>query len=193
MAERCGAEHPEDPRLLCDKERPCWGYHMCGDEVWDGVPIPDRSTKESSSSRVRAAAAKASPAASTGPPEAVRRTVVLQGQETPYAGSSGWSGSDTSYERAREADSTGATGRNQAEALRLLDRAGREGLTYQELGALTSWHHGQSSGVLSVLHKTGHIARLTEKRDRCKVYVAPRWVDDRPTEPQGRRAAPETI
>lgn len=52
------------------------------------------------------------------------------------------------------------------------------------------WHHGQASGALSVLHKTGYVARLTEVRERCKVYVHPDFVGGRPIEEPGsnRRA-----
>jgi hypothetical protein len=41
--------------------------------------------------------------------------------------------------------------------------------------------------VLSDLHKAGRIARLTEERNRCKVYVLPEYVNGRETEPHGGR------
>lgn len=106
--------------------------------------------------------------------------------ETPYAGSSGWSGSDTSKARADRKDSDGTTGANQALTLAMLAKQGPTGLTWSELADATDWHHGTASGVLSVLHKTGRIHRLTETRQRCKVYVLPAHVNDRPTENQGR-------
>lgn len=105
----------------------------------------------------------------------------------PYAGTSGWSGSDTSRARALEADASGVTGRRQRDTLALLDRVGPWGVTWAELSRLLGCHHGTASGVLSVLHKTGRIARLAERRDRCKVYVRPEYVSDRETEPHGRR------
>jgi hypothetical protein len=46
-------------------------------------------------------------------------------------------------------------------------------------------HHGQASGALSVLHKEGRIARLTERRNRCAVYVLPEYVQGRETSPHG--------
>jgi hypothetical protein len=53
------------------------------------------------------------------------------------------------------------------------------GRTWKELADIQSWHHGQASGVLSVLHKEGLIARLIEKRNRCAVYVMPEYVNGR--------------
>jgi hypothetical protein len=49
-------------------------------------------------------------------------------------------------------------------------------MTWKELGDTHDWHHGQVSGVLSVLHKAGFIARLSETRNRCAVYVSPEFV-----------------
>lgn len=48
---------------------------------------------------------------------------------------------------------------------------------------MTDLHHGQASSVLSVLHKEGRLARLTEKRERCAVYVLPEYVGDRAAAP----------
>ena len=106
----------------------------------------------------------------------------------PYNGTSGWSGSNTSKERAEWNDNSGITGRNQRIALKFLSLEGEHGLTWVELAAITQWHHGASSGVLSVLHKEGAIARLSEvKRDRCKVYVHPDYVLGRTTDVHGRK------
>jgi len=105
----------------------------------------------------------------------------------PYNGTSGWSGSETSRERALDNDSSGQTKTNQNRTLRYLQEAGHAGLTWKELADLTDWHHGTSSGVLSVLHKEGIIYRLLEKRNRCKVYVHPDYRNGREHEPQGRK------
>lgn len=102
--------------------------------------------------------------------------------ELPYAGTSGYRGSDTSELRARREDNSGATGKRQAETIQALKQAGFHGLTWKELSESTGWHHGKASGVLSVLHKTGHISRLSETRDRCKVYCHPDSVAERKTE-----------
>lgn len=117
--------------------------------------------------------------------------MTTEGPELPYAGTSGWSGSDTSRERAAEADSTGVTGARQRAALAYLAGAGPWGGTWAEVGAALGLHHGGASGVLSVLHKSGRIARLADRRDRCKIYALPEHVNGRETEPHGRRKADE--
>jgi hypothetical protein len=91
--------------------------------------------------------------------------------ELPYSGTSGYQGSDTSESRARTADKNGTTGKRQAEVIQALKHASFRGLTWKELSHVTGWHHGQASGALSVLHKTSHIARLADTRNRCKIYV----------------------
>lgn len=93
----------------------------------------------------------------------------------PYAGTSGWSGSNTSKERAISADEDGTTSRRQQYVLDQLNWYEDMGLTWKELSNITGWHHGTASGVLSVLHKVGLISRLKEKRGRCAVYVLPQW------------------
>src|SRR5689334_10992371 len=96
--------------------------------------------------------------------------------ETPYAGTSGWSGSQTSRERAETEDRGGVTSERQRRVLDLLSCA-VNGYTWREIAEVTGWHHGQASGALSALHKTGHIARLAEeRRNRCAVYVLPEHV-----------------
>ena len=112
--------------------------------------------------------------------------------ELPYGRDdpdSGWSGSETSRSRAKDADAGGATARRQRQALDWLAQAEGRGATWKELAEWMGWHHGQASSVLSVLHKTGRISRLTETRLRCKVYVANDYVNDRATEPHGRTTA----
>jgi hypothetical protein len=108
----------------------------------------------------------------------------------PYAGTSGWSGSDTSRARAVRADSDGTTSAHQRQALGSLAWRGSGGVTWRELADEYGWHHGTASGVLSVLHKEGRIARLSISRNRCKVYVLPEDVDGRETEEHGRKARP---
>lgn len=114
---------------------------------------------------------------------AVDADVVL-----PYAGNSGWSGSDTSRARATDSDRKGDTKRRQMATLGALLDAGEDGLTVHELDALFGWnHHGKSSGVLSTLHKAEKIARLITARDGCKIYVHRNFVNGRITEPHGRK------
>lgn len=91
----------------------------------------------------------------------------------PYAGTSGWSGSETSKQRAVQNDKDGSTGRNQRRAWWHVNGQGSFGITWKELSLETGWHHGTASGVLSVLDKAGKIVRLTDRRNRCAIYVLP--------------------
>ena len=97
----------------------------------------------------------------------------------PYAGTSGWSGSETSKERAISQDSNGTTLSCQKSAYNWVAQSGCFGKTWKELSLRTGWHHGTCSGVLSVLHKAGYIVRLKERRDGCAVYVIPDCIDNR--------------
>jgi len=101
----------------------------------------------------------------------------------PYGGTSGWSGSQTSRQRVKTADSNGLTSTRQRVATRLLQDAGTYGLTWTELGQKMNLHHGSASGLLSVLHKTGVIERLDETRNRSQIYVLPEYVNDRTKSP----------
>ena len=94
-------------------------------------------------------------------------------EELPYAGSSGWSGTDTSRERAVRQDGSGRTAKMHRAALASLGVASFDGMTWKELAEAHGWHHGQASGCLTTLHKAGRVDRLLEKRDRCRVYVLP--------------------
>ena len=118
---------------------------------------------------------------------------TLFDQQLPYGGTSGWSGSDTSKERAERNDSDGTTLDNQKKVLELLRASGYMGYTWQELSRATGWHHGTASGVLSVLHKTGHIARLRNKRNRCAIYVIPSHVQGRETAEHKRNSTDSEI
>lgn len=97
----------------------------------------------------------------------------------PYGGTAGWSGSITSMMRAVEDNKTGKTSKRQIFVIEMLKTKKEQGLTWKELSDIANWHHGESSGALSVLHKTGHIARITETRGRSQVYVLPEYVNGR--------------
>ena len=99
----------------------------------------------------------------------------------PYAGTSGWRGSEASHDRAVTDDADGTTSKRQKETLVFLGAAGIRGLTWKDLSEITGWHHGQSSGCLSVLHLEGLVARLKERRNRCSIYVLPAFVNGRET------------
>lgn len=105
----------------------------------------------------------------------------------PYNGSSGWSGTDTSRERATTSDTTGETSKRQRKTIRALMSRGEDGMTWKELADYMGWHHGTASGALSVLHKDGRIARLISKRDKCRIYVANNYINGRETDSQGRK------
>ena len=115
-----------------------------------------------------------------------RSQSLLLMPELPYDQTSGYSGTDTSKARAVEADRSGKTAQRQAQAIDLLNQNYERGLTWKEFSFITGLHHGTASGVLSVLHKTGRIARLKESRNGCKVYVGLSWVQNRVVEKQGR-------
>lgn len=106
----------------------------------------------------------------------------------PYAGTAGYSGSDTSREMARREADDGTVADRQHQAVLLLQAAGPTGMTVKEFRERTGHHHGKASSTLSTLHEGGHVARLRGvRRDRCEVYVLPRYVLDRETAPHGRR------
>lgn len=98
---------------------------------------------------------------------------------TPYAGTSGWSGTDTSKERAIREDTNGTTAHRQEETLGTLFDAGYFGITWKELADLYGWHHGQASGVLSVLHKAGKVVRLKDRRNKSAIYVLEKYTNGR--------------
>lgn len=100
----------------------------------------------------------------------------------PYAGTSGWSGTETSRQRAEREDSSGITGQRQRLVLAILRDAVTRGLTVKDVREYTNWHHGQASSALTNLHRAGAIQRLSETRDRCKVYVLPEYAQGRETE-----------
>ena len=115
------------------------------------------------------------------------KSALLNQPQLPYNETSGHSGTDTSRERALHADRSGRTALRQAQALNLLSQREMAGLTWKEFSEITGLHHGTASGVLSVLHKTGRIARLKETRNGCKVYVDVFCVEGRVIEKQGRK------
>jgi hypothetical protein len=104
-------------------------------------------------------------------------------------GTSGHSGSDTSQARAERERDDGTKSYRETQVIAFLASRGGYGATYKELGEFYGWHHGQASSVLSTLHQDGQIVRLTERRNRCKVYVSPLWDEGRPREPHGGHKA----
>ena len=111
----------------------------------------------------------------------------------PYDGTSGWSGTDTSRERAVSDDSSGRTSARLNMTVQALAGVGSQGMTWKELSDVTGWHHGQASGALTVLHKNGRVVRLLEKRNRCRVYVLPDFVDGRESDLPAVRMSQEKM
>ena len=107
--------------------------------------------------------------------------------ELPYNGTSGWSGTDTSYERMMNDDHSGRTQARQQQAHSFIATQYRRGVTWKELAAQLLWHHGQASATLTNLHKTGQVVRLTERRNRCRVYVLPQYQDGRTSDQPASR------
>jgi hypothetical protein len=102
---------------------------------------------------------------------------------------SGWSGSDTSHERAVREDESGVTSARQKMIYEYVAWWKGAGLTVKEIRESADLHHGQASSALSLLHKSGRIERLTERRNGCAVYVLPEYVGGRETAPHGRSRA----
>jgi len=105
----------------------------------------------------------------------------------PYNGTAGWSGTDTSMQRAVDNIHSGRELNNQELALHMLKRAGTVGLTWKDIATTTGWHHGTASGVLSVLHMSGAIVRTYAVRNKCKVYVHQNFKDEVNVEPYKKR------
>jgi hypothetical protein len=87
----------------------------------------------------------------------------------PYAGTAGFVSQPASAQRAQsEARSGEATARARV-VLSVLETY-TAGLTWKELATLMNLHHGQVSGALSTLHKSGHVFMLQAQRNRCHPY-----------------------
>jgi hypothetical protein len=95
----------------------------------------------------------------------------------PYNGTAGWSGTDTSEQRALDNLYSGRELNNQQIALAYLKSKGTNGATWKELATETGWHHGTASGVLSVLHKAYAIIRSPRIRNGCKIYYSIEYSD----------------
>ena len=102
--------------------------------------------------------------------------------------SSGFSGTDTSEQRAKLRDLTGATSEVQRAIVNSLKLSRLRGRTVGDLDEELAHlgHHGTISGAVSNLHKKELISRLSEKRNHMKVYVMPYNTNGRLTEKQGR-------
>lgn len=116
----------------------------------------------------------------------------------PYAGKSGHVAEvATSTARAISEDLEGVTAERQRAVLEFVEMQGSFGVTWRDVADHLGLHHGQASGVLSTLHKAGHIFIHTPtKRNRCVVYVGSSFkpfirADERQDEPKQTRGTQE--
>jgi predicted transcriptional regulator len=87
-----------------------------------------------------------------------------------YAGTSGYVNQPASLARATtEASSGVSTERAQRILNQLADQPA--GMTWKQLSMRLNLHHGQISGALSNLHKSGHVFMLRQQRAKCHPYV----------------------
>ena len=110
---------------------------------------------------------------------------------TPYAGTGGWSGSETSRDRAIREANSGELSKRQHDALTVLANF-PDGLVWSDLAGILNLHHGQISSVLSNLHHAGVIFQTLTPRNRCLPYVHGKFRDrhaDRRDEPIKRAQA----
>jgi hypothetical protein len=77
--------------------------------------------------------------------------------------------------------------------LGIANTLGEQGLTVVDLREITDLHHGQASSALSTLHRLGQLAMLAERRDRCHVYVVPKYIGERDTVEPRRNKSREHV
>ena len=102
----------------------------------------------------------------------------------PYKGTGGWSGTETSKDRAEYDVRSGNLSRTQLLVVQALGDAMSHGCIVHEIKIPRKdgngyMHHGSVSGALSNLHMVGKISRLAEKRGNCHIYVLNKYVNDR--------------
>ncbi len=83
-----------------------------------------------------------------------------------------------SRERAEQLTHNGQWTAWSRDILRILERCGAEGATWQELGRILKLHHGQISGRLSTMHGRSEVFTLTKTRDGSHPYVHAMYRDD---------------
>lgn len=109
-------------------------------------------------------------------------------QITPYGRKgSGYSGTAASKQRQKDEDATGVTGFRQIAIFKTINGMKDHGMTCSEVERVHGLGHGQASGALTLLHRRGAVARLTERRNRQQVYVLPEFVKGRDESPYRAR------
>ena len=91
-------------------------------------------------------------------------------------GTGGWSGADTSRDRAEHERDSGKLSQRLVLILHALDIAGARGATWKELADFTGWHHGRVSSALTNLHKQQKAFTLKTRRNNCHPYVHAKWM-----------------
>ena len=131
------------------------------------------------------------------------RKRIIPRDLTPYAGTSGWTSTSTSQQRAARADNNGDTLQRHVQTVALMFDAGRYGRTHGEIendmGRVVHWHHGEVSGALTRGRRVGDIVMLVEERRNghkgkaSKVHVHKDFVDGRPYIPYRSRSLPKAL
>lgn len=102
----------------------------------------------------------------------------------------GWSGSDSSRERAVRDEQSGRAQHRREQAWEIVRLGGLHGATWKEVATALNCHHGSASGALSNLHKIGKVERLKDRRGGAAIYVLPHAVNGRETARFGRSRPP---
>ena len=105
--------------------------------------------------------------------------------ETDGLQTGGHAGGATSEERARREAQDGTLSARLSGVLVSVAARHAHGMTVKEVRTSLGLHHGQASSALTNLHRVGSLARLTERRDGCFVYVLTDYVVGRETQPPG--------
>jgi len=87
-----------------------------------------------------------------------------------YAGTSGYVNQPASLARAITEANNG-TSTERARHIMTYLAYKQEGMTWRQLAETMNLHHGQISGALSNLHKSGHVFMLRQQRNKCHPYV----------------------
>ena len=109
-----------------------------------------------------------------------------------YNGTAGAVNQPASQQRAKREASNGAATERARLILNVLAEL-PDGATWKQLGSVLMLHHGQVSGALSNLHKSGHVFMLHKQKDRCHLYVHAKFrvnytTDERIDEPAQTKA-----
>ena len=109
-----------------------------------------------------------------------------------YNGTAGAVNQPASQQRAKREASNGAATERARLILNVLAEL-PDGATWKQLGSVLTLHHGQVSGALSNLHKSGHVFMLHKQKDRCHLYVHAKFrvnytTDERIDEPAQTKA-----